>query len=432
MSIPFIGFKFVPTDEELVGNFLFKQLTGTLCSYGSTLVPRHDLYSQEEPWQVYQQFDPNPSYGHNECLYFFTQLKKKPRDSRAVRKVGDGTWHGEDAGKKMVVEVELDGDQKVPLKAMKKRFSYRNKNSNHNGGWIMHEFSILEFDGDTDTVLCQLKKNESGAAANVKRLGKKRKLETEKLKNDYDDQCLSHGESNEFGEVVTVDFTEQTMDVAMAEEGFIENTKSNFGAGFEVVNSEVNRNSDLGVETMGFVNELNNGSSVYSGSVVIGDELEQDFNNNGESNKFREEDIVHLIEQTMGTVDEEGVNEKTNLEFENDSYIVGEIMECGDELNLGVNKNSDVTVLRDESNSELNTTFGSIGESMVIGDELEWDFNSNGDTNSHKGSGDLREEDLDDFIKSLLNPEYLVTSDSDTQQDLLFPQSIFAETSHIV
>ncbi|WCJ23432.1 hypothetical protein M5689_005458 [Euphorbia peplus] len=220
----------------------------------------------------------------------------------------------------------------------------------------MHEFSILEYNGEPEIVLCQLKKNESATVnkdytCDDERPVKKRKSETKKRKLEIENlNNVDHSDSN----------------------------------------------SEL-------------------------------------SNDFSEEGIVDFIEWSMdASVDEEGINEKTESVVENDSDIVGEIMERGHELNLEVNKFYDVAVLRDESNSELNTTFGCNGESMVIGDELEWDFNSNGDTNSHKGSNELREKDVDDFIKSLLNPEYLVTSDSDTQQDLLFPQTTFVEISYIV
>ncbi|WCJ23638.1 NAC domain containing protein 41 [Euphorbia peplus] len=441
MSVPFVGFKFVPTDEELVGEFLFKKLTGTLCPNGSILIPGCDLYSKEEPWQVFQRFHPNPSDGHNECLYFFTQLKKKTIHSRAARKVGDGTWHGEDAGKKIVVDVELDGE-KVSLKALKKRFSYRNKKSDQNCCWTMNELSILEYNGEPEIVLCQLKKNESAAVnkdytcdderpvKKRKSETKRRKLETENMNNHAD---LSNRElSNEFSEESIVDFIEQTMDASVDEEGINGKTKSEFGNDSDTVgeimehgdelNFGLNENSDVmvrrdesninGKTKYGFKND----SDIVGEIMEHGDELNLEVNQNSDVTVRR---------------DESNINEKTKYGFENDPDIVGGIMEHGDELNLGVDENSDVTVHRDESNSELNNAFASNGESMVIGDEMEWDFNSNGDTNTHKGSEELREEDLDDFIKSLWNPEYLVTSNSDTQQDLLFPQSIFAEISHI-
>ncbi|WCJ23635.1 NAC domain containing protein 19 [Euphorbia peplus] len=312
MSIPFVGFKFVPTDEELLGEFLFKRLTGTLCPNGSILIPCYDLYSKEEPWQVFQRFHPNPSYGHNECLYFFTQLKKKTIHSRASRKVGDGTWHGEDAGKKIVVDVELDGE-KVSLKALKKRFSYRNKKSDQNCCWTMLEFSISEFNGEPEVVLCQLKKNDSTAMASPKRevVNKKRKLEVSNDNVDY-----SHNESQLLGDEITADSIEKASVTSVSDtngESMVVHDESQLEFTNNTVQSSDTSVGDTNAERMVIPNELqleftNNNESDGDSSVIVR-ELELELMNNTDTDG---EGIVLRDEQKLGfdyNVDTETNNE---------------------------------------------------------------------------------------------------------------------------
>ena len=84
--------------------------------------------------------------------------KKSVNSSRIDRKVGAGTWQGQEAGK---VVVSRNSREKI---GSKKRFRYEKDKSRHDGCWIMHEYSLnpsllpqnLEC---SDLVPCQIRKN---------------------------------------------------------------------------------------------------------------------------------------------------------------------------------------------------------------------------------------------------------------------------------
>ncbi|WCJ20547.1 NAC domain containing protein 86 [Euphorbia peplus] len=156
------GFRFIPTDQDLL-YFLFNKLTGGSLSPGEAmLVPESNLYGKQEPWQLFDEFAPKyiPLYGSDD-LFFFSKLIKKSQNSKNVeRRVGisGGTWHREDKGKEVVAEVEIDQQQRVQIQGVKKRFKYKNKSSDQHHRWLMSELSLPELNGKT--VLCRIRKNE--------------------------------------------------------------------------------------------------------------------------------------------------------------------------------------------------------------------------------------------------------------------------------
>ncbi|KAK1564804.1 hypothetical protein Q3G72_011977 [Acer saccharum] len=150
-----VGMKFHPSDEELVGFYLLNKICTKTESFNDlekVLVNECDLYGCEEPWQIWK------SYGgvhlkDSEALHLFTRLKKVSA-RRVSRRVGSGTWAGEDGGEKIVV-----GD----VVGFKKRFRYENRHSpQHDGAWIMHEYALFMGPNENDIVLCCLRKNLSG------------------------------------------------------------------------------------------------------------------------------------------------------------------------------------------------------------------------------------------------------------------------------
>lgn len=56
------------------------------------------------------------------------------KGSKINRTIGEGTWHGEDAGLEIIHENHRIG--------MKKRLRYKKKQSKQHGGWIMHDYSL--------------------------------------------------------------------------------------------------------------------------------------------------------------------------------------------------------------------------------------------------------------------------------------------------
>ncbi|CAN0896801.1 NAC transcription factor NAM-1 [Linum grandiflorum] len=157
------GMKFCPSDQEMIVNYLYQKITGTLTCFQTEIVRECDLYGNEEPWQVWEKYKGSTVVDMEQNLYFFTRLKtKNTAGKRILRRVGrsEGTWHGEDAGSKINCSVMI-GDDEVCLHGYKKRFNYRNPKSDQHGLWIMHEYSL----SCTDFVVCRLKYSKSSTIA---------------------------------------------------------------------------------------------------------------------------------------------------------------------------------------------------------------------------------------------------------------------------
>ncbi|XP_044489972.1 NAC domain containing protein 50-like [Mangifera indica] len=148
------GLRFRPSDDELIGYYLHRKIFGCLPLPCNIIVKVCDLYGSQEPWEIWEFYKRN--FDDNEDLYFFTALKKKSSMSNRIsRKIGSGSWMSEDAA----TEIRTDGK----VIGCKKRYRYEKKGSEHDGGWIMHEYSLL---GHGKYVLCRIQKND--------RLAKKR------------------------------------------------------------------------------------------------------------------------------------------------------------------------------------------------------------------------------------------------------------------
>ncbi|TXG49227.1 hypothetical protein EZV62_025102 [Acer yangbiense] len=151
-----VGFKFLPTDRELVGYYLFNKIyakTESFTDVEKVLVKECDIYGSQEPWQIWELYG-GDDLEDSQALHLFTRQKKvSVNGSRISRRVGSGTWAGDDCGEKIVA-----GN----VAGCKKRFRYENQDSSHNGAWIMHEFALDSKAlgiHDQDIVVCRLKKN---------------------------------------------------------------------------------------------------------------------------------------------------------------------------------------------------------------------------------------------------------------------------------
>ncbi|KAF7843015.1 NAC domain-containing protein 67 [Senna tora] len=89
-----VGLKFLPTDAELVGCYLYKKVTGMALPNG--VVFECDLYGKENPWEIWERYKQNVvKCVEGEDLYFFTKLKKKsPKAKRIERRIGIGRCMG--------------------------------------------------------------------------------------------------------------------------------------------------------------------------------------------------------------------------------------------------------------------------------------------------------------------------------------------------
>ncbi|KAK3211401.1 hypothetical protein Dsin_016107 [Dipteronia sinensis] len=155
--------RFLPTDKELVSCYLFNKLFVTQTEteqpfhdLEKALVKQCDLYGSLEPWEIWSLYG-GDHLEDGQALYFFARLKKASvNGSRICRRVGSGTWAGEDSGDRIMDAGNVVG--------FKKRFLYENHGSPHDGHWIMHEFAIdssllRQHQKPDDIVLCRMKRN---------------------------------------------------------------------------------------------------------------------------------------------------------------------------------------------------------------------------------------------------------------------------------
>ncbi|KAK9267006.1 hypothetical protein L1049_021401 [Liquidambar formosana] len=84
-----VGFRFHPSDRELVLHYLYRKVIGKPLSC-ENVVRDCDLYGERGPWEIVSE----------KVGYFFTKLKKKTDSgSRIDRTVGStGTWKSQDVG----------------------------------------------------------------------------------------------------------------------------------------------------------------------------------------------------------------------------------------------------------------------------------------------------------------------------------------------
>ncbi|CAL1373820.1 unnamed protein product [Linum trigynum] len=177
-----VGFRFLPTDEELVVDYLLSKVLGFPLP-SDDYVKDCNLYGDLEPWDIWKQYfrggaheeeddaDDDGDEKKND-LYFFTPLKKRTATgTRLDRSVGSngGSWHEENVGKEAQT---LDGAVSWTLK----RFSYRTKKNKKEEkkpqtsccSWIMHEYCLLPIPelgldsaAASKLAVCRLRKKES-------------------------------------------------------------------------------------------------------------------------------------------------------------------------------------------------------------------------------------------------------------------------------
>ena len=139
-----VGFRFNPTDDELVTHFLRNRNLGKPTPFNA--IKECDLYGKKEPWEIWDMFSAVDGSRVVSQLYFFTKLKTCNNGRRIDRRVGSGsgTWKKEHQLKTPgLVGVE------------KSRFSYENNDdkssksssssssSGRNGKWNLIEYKDL-------------------------------------------------------------------------------------------------------------------------------------------------------------------------------------------------------------------------------------------------------------------------------------------------
>jgi hypothetical protein len=116
-----VGFRFRPSDEELVRDYLLKKVKGEELPWDG--IGECDLYGEKPPWQICGDQE-------DEKVYFFARLKKLSK-SRVARTAGSGVWHENSSHHTYDEEGDVIGSRKL--------FCFKVKD----GSTMMHEFSLV-------------------------------------------------------------------------------------------------------------------------------------------------------------------------------------------------------------------------------------------------------------------------------------------------
>ncbi|CAN0929047.1 hypothetical protein LINGRAHAP2_LOCUS36853 [Linum grandiflorum] len=152
------GYRFTPSDQELVG-YLFNHISGfSLQNIWFCPVVVCDLYSDEEPCDIWPRSQSQRFGLPMGDVFLITKLKKSKSSSKLSRSVGTSgaTWHQSSCSKPWKVHY---GSQKLLM--VQKKFSYKNTKSSEHGCWLLTEYTISLDGGKTysEDAICRLHNN---------------------------------------------------------------------------------------------------------------------------------------------------------------------------------------------------------------------------------------------------------------------------------
>ncbi|OIT05436.1 PREDICTED: NAC domain-containing protein 2-like [Nicotiana attenuata] len=145
------GFRFHPTDEELVQHYLCRKCAGQPISV--SIIAEIDLY-KFDPWQLPEK----ALHGEKEWYFFSPRDRKYPNGSRPNRAAGTGYWKATGADKPVGKPKTLGIKKALVFYAGK---APRGIKTN----WIMHEYRLANVDRSAgksnslrldDWVLCRI------------------------------------------------------------------------------------------------------------------------------------------------------------------------------------------------------------------------------------------------------------------------------------
>ncbi|KAI4979107.1 hypothetical protein ZWY2020_015860 [Hordeum vulgare] len=160
LSLP-PGFRFHPTDEELVGDYLCARAAGR--APPAHVIAEVDLY-RHDPWELPER----ALFGVQEWYFFTPRDRKYPNGSRPSRAAGGGYWKATGADRPVARAGRTVGVKKSLV------FYHGRPGAAVKTDWIMHEYRLAGVEGRAgkkrdgaslrldDWVLCRLynKKNQ--------------------------------------------------------------------------------------------------------------------------------------------------------------------------------------------------------------------------------------------------------------------------------
>ncbi|GMP52874.1 hypothetical protein CsSME_00018539 [Camellia sinensis var. sinensis] len=155
LSLP-PGFRFYPTDEELLVQYLCRKVAGH--HFSLQIIADIDLY-KFDPWVLPSK----AMFGEKEWYFFSPRDRKYPNGSRPNRVAGSGYWKATGTDKVITTEGRRVGIKKALV------FYVGKAPKGTKSNWIMHEYRLYEQTAKhgskklDDWVLCRIYKKNSSA-----------------------------------------------------------------------------------------------------------------------------------------------------------------------------------------------------------------------------------------------------------------------------
>ncbi|KAG8387461.1 hypothetical protein BUALT_Bualt02G0023700 [Buddleja alternifolia] len=145
-SSMFPGFRFSPTDEELIQYYLTKKLGGF--DEDVDLIPEVDI-CRHEPWDLPAQ---SVIQSENEWFFFTSRGRKYPNGSQSKRATDSGYWKATGKERRVKSGSNVIGTKRTLV------FHTGRAPKGQRTEWIMHEYCTIEKSQD-GMVVCRLRKN---------------------------------------------------------------------------------------------------------------------------------------------------------------------------------------------------------------------------------------------------------------------------------